>query len=110
MKLLKKGLALILILIATHNTEAAQCRDKELEVACKTALEAADELLKQKDAKTIFLESQLKTQLSQNEQLQKDLLAKEDSIWYSNPTVTFFIGVITTGVLYETIRIRGSSH
>ena len=101
---------LLAILLAAIKVDAQEkCRDKELEVTCKTAIEAADELLKQKDAKAVFLESQLKMQLSQNEQLQKKMLELENKAWYDDSRVTFLLGVITTGVLYETICIRGSA-
>lgn len=102
-------LAILMVAINVDAQPSAKCRDKELEAACKTALEAADELIRQKDAKAIFVESQLKMQLSQNEQLQKKMLELENKAWYDDSRVTFLLGVITTGVLYETIRIRGSA-
>ena len=107
MKFLIKGMLLVLILIAAINVDAQEkCRDKELEVACKTAIEAADELLKQKDAKAVFLESQLKMQLSQNEQLQKKMLELENKAWYNDSTTMFLLGVIAGGLSYEAIRNR----
>ena len=104
-----KGILLLAILIAAIDVDAqpsAKCRDQELEVACKTALEAADVLLQQKDAKAIFLESQLKMQLSQNEHLQKKILVIENKAWYDDSRLTFLLGIIAGGLSYEAIRSR----
>ncbi len=100
---------LLAILIAAIDVDAqpsVQCRDQELEVACKTALEAADVLLQQKDAKAIFLEMQLKMQLSQNESSQKKILEIENKAWYNDSRLTFLLGVIAGGLSYEAIRSR----
>lgn len=107
MKLLIKGLAVALILMAAIQASAqnkAGCKnDKELEVACKTALEAADELLRQKEAKEIYLESVIKHQQSQFETQTEMLVDLLNPPWHANPRYTFLLGVITTGVLYESI-------
>lgn len=81
-----------------------KCRDKELEVACKTAIEAADELIKQKDAKSIYLEEMLRVQLTQFEAQSKLLVAVTNPPWYRDPKYTFLLGIITGGVTYEIIR------
>lgn len=107
MKFLIKGMLLLAILLAAIKVDAQEkCRDKELEVACKTAIEAADILIQQKDAKSVFLESQLKLQLSQNEQLQKKMLELENKAWYNDSTTMFLLGVIAGGLSYEAIRNR----
>ena len=87
---------LLAILTAAMRADAAQtCRDKQLEVACKTAIEAADELIRQKDAKVIYLESQLKIQLSQNEAAQKLIVDLSNKSWYTDPINVFLIGLVT---------------
>lgn len=100
-----KGIILVIILIAAIKADADHakpCHDKkELEVACKSAIEAADELLQQKDAKTIYLESVVKRQQSQIETQANLMLEMSNKPWYADPRYTFLLGIITTGVLYE---------
>lgn len=96
-------LTLILIAAMTADAKTTSCRDKELEVACKTALEAADELIQQKSATAIYLESQLKIQVSQNEQAQKLIVDLANPPWYSDYRYTFLIGIITGGLLHGTL-------
>lgn len=107
MTYLIRGILLLAILIAAINADAQEiqthkCRDKELEVACKTAIEAADELLQQKDAKALYLEEMLKMQLSQNEMQSKFMLELTNPPWYKNYTYTFLIGIIVGGVIHGT--------
>jgi hypothetical protein len=75
-------------------------------VACKTAIEAADELIRQKDAKTLYLESMLDMQLSQQETQSKLMLDLINPPWYRDYRFTFLIGIITGGLVHESIRSR----
>lgn len=106
MTYLIRGILLAAILVAALKADAQEhvCRDKELEVACKTAIEAADELMRQKDAKTIYLESMLEMQLSQQEMQSKLMLDLINPPWYRDYRYTFLIGIIVGGVLNEGIR------
>lgn len=102
-----KGIVLLTILLATISAEAEQkCRDKELETACKTAIEAADELIRQKQAKEIYLESLTQMQLYQIENQAKMLVDAINPPWYRDFRVTLLIGVIAGGLSYEAIRNR----
>lgn len=104
MKFLIKGIMLLAILMVAINVDAqpsAKCRDKELEVACKTAIEAADELLKQKDAKELFLHSQLKISLDQLDIQSKKLKEYETLDWYKSPTTIFLLGFISGIIINE---------
>lgn len=95
--------AIIVAAITADAKAQNSCRDKELEVACKSALEAADELLNQKSATAIYLESQLKIQMSQNDQAQKLIVDLTNPPWYSDYRYTFLIGIITGGLLHGTL-------
>jgi hypothetical protein len=100
MRLLKKG-----ILMVASNAEAiAKCRDQELEVACKTALEAADELLQQKDAKAIYLQSIIQIQQTELEYNIKELEKHKTKIWLEDPKNTFLLGILSTLVAMQLIR------
>lgn len=109
MTYLIRGILLVLILMAALTADAQEsattkCRDQELEVACKTALEAADELMQQKDAKTLYLENMLEMQLSQQEMQSKLMLDLINPPWYRDYRYTFLLGIIAGGILNESIR------
>ena len=86
-------------LILASEASAKGCRDVELEEACKAALISADELMLQKDAKAIYLESQLKIQMSQNEMAQKLIIDLANPSWYAKPEYTFLLGIVAGAII-----------
>lgn len=89
---------------AENSIETTKCRDAELEVACKSALDAADELIRQKDAKTIYLESLTKMQLSQLETQSELMLDLINPPWYYRKENLLLMGFITGVILNGNTR------